>query len=149
MGCGLYSFVALWGQSGCIAFQTAQVPGDLSPHGSLGLSLMDQPWAVLLAVSMFCSSGQAASSLQELCSRAVRERVRHLPAIYQPFQVSAGTRPLGGQPRGLCLLEPGRSEQKALRPLCPRTGLCFQLLEHFPFLLTGSTSTLCAWPITS
>lgn len=55
-------------------------------------------------VSLSCSSGPAASPLQELRSRAVRECVCHLPAVHQPLQVSASPVPPArdlGQPRGL------------------------------------------------
>lgn len=87
-------------------------------------------WASLYSLTgylLFCSSGQTASSLQEFCSRAVCKRVCHLPAIYQPFQVSAGVCALGGELRGLCLLEARPLEAESHVDLCASSSWSISL----------------------
>lgn len=42
---------------------------------------------VLVLLLDCCSSGQAASPVPELRGRAVRQRLRHLPALHKPLQV--------------------------------------------------------------
>lgn len=103
----------------------AQDPGHASAPADVGLSVL-LAWAPLLAVSLCHSSGQAASPLQELRSRAVRQCVCHLPTVYQPLQVSAGRSSLGRPCPSW--LWPGQASQSRT----PCWPLCFRISLRFP-----------------